>query len=67
MRAGAFHPRLDDPAQAGHPPQQVPVALHGGRERLGPQQTTDTVQHRGHILLQVRVHATRHRARSTYH
>ncbi len=66
VAAGALHPDPHHRAEAGQPTQQLAVTRRRGRKLLHPQQPTDPVQRRGHVHLQMGIHATRDRARGIY-
>lgn len=53
-------------ADLTQPPVQVPIARRGRRERLDTQQRAGGIERGGNVLVEVRVHATRHRARALY-
>jgi hypothetical protein len=67
IRAGALHPDPHRRAERAQPDQQRLVARRGGRKLLHPQQTADAIKCSGYMHIQVRVHATRDRARGIYH
>ena len=66
VAAGALHPDPHHRAEAGQPTEQLAVTRRRGRKLLHPQQPTDPVQRRGHVHLQMGIHATRDRARGIY-
>ena len=66
IRAGAFHPDPIDRAETGQPTMQLDVTGRRRRERFDTQHATVAVDRRRDMHIGVRVHSTRHRARTLY-
>jgi hypothetical protein len=63
---GPLHTDRHHLPEPGEPAVQVPIARRGRGERLNSQQRTSGIERRGHVLIEVGVHAARHRARALY-
>jgi hypothetical protein len=66
IRAGALHTHQHHRAQRAQPLDQPPIALVVHRERLDAQHPAHRINGRGHVHVQVRVHAADHRTRALY-